>query len=273
MRHRNAPGLFAKSAHRRLRLADEFPAVPEEPHLSRVGWRRQHDVRSRKPGNSAYSAGNLFHCFPWLKPKARGQNVVWPSVAPTDAMQYVQASPIPNTYLPLSEYFCDFVLKAPSSNFIGFQLDEPLRKGREKLAWVTNVDKLADGAPVGINWTSSNINRPWFGGNSSIPDTDACNGNAWRKVIVDGLNQGLCWRLLTVWRRCRSDSLQRSRVGAHSSARCRDCAISPRASFWWSRHHANPCARLARPGGAAAVARLSHLLASTISRGTPKPLS
>ena len=136
----------------------------------------------------SYSAGNLF-LFPWLKPKARGQNVVWPSVAPTDSMQYVQASPIPNTYLPLSEYFCDFVLKAPSSNFIGFQLDEPLRKGREKLAWVTNVDKLADGAPVGINWTSSNINRPWFGGNSSIPDTDACNGNAWRKVIVDGLNQ------------------------------------------------------------------------------------
>jgi hypothetical protein len=81
------------------------------------------------------------------------------------------------------------VLKAPSSNFIGFQLEAPFRKGREKLPWVTNVEKLADGGPVGINWTSSNLNRPWFGGSSCIPNTDTCNGNAWRKVIVDGLNQ------------------------------------------------------------------------------------
>ena len=52
-----------------------------------------------------------------------------------------------------------------------------------------NVDKLADGGAIGINWTSSNLNRPGFGGSSCIPNTDACNGNAWRKVIVDGLNQ------------------------------------------------------------------------------------
>jgi hypothetical protein len=136
----------------------------------------------------SYSAGNLF-LFPWLKPKGRAQSVVWPSVAPTDASLFVQASPIPNTYLPLGEYFCNFVLNAPSSNFIGFELDAPYHQGREKLAWVTNVDKLADGAPVGVNWTSSNLNRPWFGGSSSIPNSDACNGSAWRKVIVDGLNQ------------------------------------------------------------------------------------
>lgn len=136
----------------------------------------------------SYSAGNLF-LFPWLKAKARGQSVVWPSVAPTDATQFVQASPIPNNYLPPDEYFCNFVLKAPWSNFIGFELDAPFGEGRTKLPWVTNVDKLADGGPVGINWTSSNLNRPWFGGNSCIPNTDACNGSAWRKVIVDGLNQ------------------------------------------------------------------------------------
>ena len=47
MRHRSAAGVFAKSAHRRLRLPDELPAIPEEPGFSRVGWRRQHDVRSR----------------------------------------------------------------------------------------------------------------------------------------------------------------------------------------------------------------------------------
>jgi hypothetical protein len=138
--------------------------------------------------HGSYGAGNLF-LFPWLKPKGRAQKVVWPSVAPTDSMQFIQASPIPNAYLPLDEYFCGFVLKAPWSNFIGFALDAPFEQGREKLAWVSNVDKLADGGPVGINWTSSNLNRPWFGGSSSIPSTDTCNGKAWRKVIVDGLNQ------------------------------------------------------------------------------------
>ena len=65
----------------------------------------------------------------------------------------------------------------------------PFKQGREKLAWVSNVDKLADGAPAGINWTSSNLNRTWFGGSSCIPGTDTCNGKAWRKIIVDGLNQ------------------------------------------------------------------------------------
>jgi len=135
----------------------------------------------------SYSAGNLF-LFPWLKPKGSAQGIVWPSVAPTDATQFVQASPIPNAFLPPDEFFCGLVLKAPASNFIGFELDAPFQS-RQKLAWVTNVEKLADGGAVGINWTSSNLNRPWFGGSSSIPNTDACNGNAWRKVIVDGLNQ------------------------------------------------------------------------------------
>lgn len=135
----------------------------------------------------SYSAGNLF-LFPWLKAKGQAQSIVWPSVAPTDATQFVQASPIPNAFVAPDEYFCGFVLKAPASNFIGFQLDAPFR-GREQLAWVTNVEKLADGGAVGINWTSSNLNRTWFAGSSSIPNTDTCNGNAWRKVIVDGLNQ------------------------------------------------------------------------------------
>ena len=139
-----------------------------------------------RSSQGAYSAGNLF-LFPWLKRKAG--STVWPSVMPIDATQFVQASPIPNKNLPPGDYFCRFVLKAPSSNFIGFELDAPFGQGRSKLAWVTNLDKLADGAPVGINWTSTNLNPVWFGGNSSVPNTGACNGSAWRKVIIDGLNQ------------------------------------------------------------------------------------
>ena len=139
-------------------------------------------------GQGSYSAGNLF-LFPWLKTKGRARKIVWPSVAPADATQFFQASPMPNNFLPVGDYFCQAVLKAPTSNFIGFELDEPFGLGRSRLPWVTNITKLADGKPLGINWTSSNLNRPWFGGNSCIPNSDTCNGNAWRKVIVDGLNQ------------------------------------------------------------------------------------
>jgi hypothetical protein len=56
-------------------------------------------------------------------------------------------------------------------------------------AWATKLAKLADGAPISIDWTSSNLNRAWFGGSSWIPEGEACNGAAWRKVIIDGLNQ------------------------------------------------------------------------------------
>jgi hypothetical protein len=142
----------------------------------------------------SYTAGNLF-LFPWLTAKGRTQKVAWPSVAPTDATQFIQASPIPNRNLPLDEYFVGFVLEAPQSNFIGFSLEAPFNQGREKLPWITNVNKLVDGGPVGINWASSNLNRSWFGGSGSIPNSDTCNGAAWRKVIVDGLNQaslGVC---------------------------------------------------------------------------------
>jgi hypothetical protein len=138
--------------------------------------------------NGSYSAGNLF-LFPWLNAKGRAQKIVWPSVVPTDSTQFIQASPIPNPFLPPDEYFCDRVLGAPSFNFIGFQVGAPFGKRRARLQWVTDVAKLADGGPVGINWTSSNLNRAWFGGSNSIPDGETCNGAAWRKVIVEGLHQ------------------------------------------------------------------------------------
>ena len=65
---------------------------------------------------------------------------------------------------------------------------------------------------------------------------------------------------------------QRSRLGAHSSARSRACAISPRVILPATASRMRTRASRAR-GGAAATARLSHLLASTISRGTPCPRS
>ena len=47
--------------------------------------------------------------------------------------------------------------------------------------------KLADGSAVGVDWTSPNLNNAWFGGSHWIPNTNACNGNAWREVIIAAL--------------------------------------------------------------------------------------
>jgi hypothetical protein len=145
-------------------------------------------------GLGSYQAGNLF-LFPWVKPRSAGQGRTWKASAPINATKVLQASPIPNAALPLDEYFCRLVLKAPWTSFIGFLVDQPYSKTDARLAWFGNVDKLADGKGVGIDWTSSNLNHPWFGGSRFIPGTDACNGRAWRQLIANGLNDastGLC---------------------------------------------------------------------------------
>lgn len=138
----------------------------------------------------SYPAGNLF-LFPWLKPKGRalGASKAWSSVAPASATQSVPFSPIPSASLPQDEYFCRIVLQAPWQYFVGFAVDQPFDKIQAKLAWFSNVAKLADGKGVGIEWSSANLNRPWFGGSGYIPGADECNGKAWRALIVDGLNQ------------------------------------------------------------------------------------
>jgi hypothetical protein len=103
--------------------------------------------------------------------------------------RFEHATPIPNETLPLDEYFARVVLDAPTTAFIGFQVDKPFPAVEASLPWLTNVTDLADGKAAGITWTSSNLNHPRFGGSNWIPDTDAWNGKAWRGVIVAGLQQ------------------------------------------------------------------------------------
>lgn len=137
----------------------------------------------------SYAAGSLM-LFPWLKLKGRALGPRdWGSAFPGKGNQLIAAAPIPNAALPLDEYFCRIVLNAPWSMFIGFSVDEPHHPSQASNAWFSNVRQLADGSSVGIDWTSSNLNQPWFGGSSWIPNSDTCQGNAWRKVIVDGINQ------------------------------------------------------------------------------------
>ena len=136
----------------------------------------------------SYPAGNLF-LFPWLKPKGQALRRPWPVALPANDTLFVDASPIPDATLPLDEYFCRFVLKAPWTSFIGFQIDAPFGAADARRDWFTNVDKLADGKGAGIDWTSANLNNPWFGGSHWIPNADTCSGKAWRQVIIDGLQQ------------------------------------------------------------------------------------
>jgi hypothetical protein len=108
---------------------------------------------------------------------------------PTNATSVRAAAPIPNANLPPDEYFCNAVLQAPANTFIGFAADAPFSALEAKLGLYTNLDKLADGGTLGIDWASSNLNNPWFGGSRAIPGDDTCNGLAWRNLIIDGLNQ------------------------------------------------------------------------------------
>ena len=143
-------------------------------------------VRGATRGSS-YTAGNLF-LFPWLKPAGQGMNVS--ASAPLTATQYVNTVPIPNWTLPLDEYFLTYVIKAPLNSFIGFRIDNPYSAFEAGLDWFTNVDQLADGqGGVGIDWTSCNLNGPWFGGSNFIPVDATCQGLAWRNLVVAGLQQ------------------------------------------------------------------------------------
>jgi hypothetical protein len=134
----------------------------------------------------SFQAGNLF-LFPWVKPKGQGKSFA--AVMPISATQMANATPIPNALLPLDEYYLRYIIQAPWMSFIGFLVDVPYTGNDSRRDWFSNVDKLVDGAGVGIDWTSPNLNDPWFGGSHWIPSGDACSGSAWRKVIVDGLQQ------------------------------------------------------------------------------------
>jgi hypothetical protein len=133
----------------------------------------------------SYAAANLF-LFPWLNQKglALGPSKVWPAVVPTSATGMKPASPIPG-YSAVEEHFCRYVIEAPASQFIGFVVQTPFDAGRARMVQFTNLDRLS----LGINWTSSNLNAPYFAGSRMIPATDQCNGKAWRELIMAGLTK------------------------------------------------------------------------------------
>jgi hypothetical protein len=158
-------------------------------YLGLAGVVSMSSVQSRY---GSFNAGNLF-LFPWLKPAGQDllkkSNVSWSTAVPASARLYTSADPIPGGTLPVDEYFCRVVLQAPWPSFIGFQVDVPFTAAQARLAWFTNVDSLADGESVGIDWTSPNLNEIWFDGSRWIPGAHDCSGAAWRQMIIDGLYQ------------------------------------------------------------------------------------
>ena len=88
---------------------------------------------------------------------------------PTSLTKMATARPIPNWRMPLDEYFVRYRLEAPWASFIGFRVDAPFNLQDSRRPWFTNVEKLTDGKGVGVAWTSSNLNAPWFGGSRYIP--------------------------------------------------------------------------------------------------------
>ena len=116
-------------------------------------------------------------------------------------------------------------------------------------AWGTNLGKLADGAPLAS--TDQLQSQPcWFGGNSSVRTPTPAG--AWRKVIIVLTSVSAPYE-----RPQRAQPRPRDLAAGHlvvTASRMRT-----RASLAF--------------GGAPAADSSSHLAASTISRGTPKPLS
>ena len=134
-----------------------------------------------------YAGGSLF-LYPWLKtPDGRPARIAQLSQYQAFLPGPIPANPLPNFGAPLDEQLCTYALQAPSQDFIGFAVDVPL-SSRGGLSWYSTVDSVA-GQTVGVDWSSSNLNGPWFGGSQAIPADDACGGDQWRKLIVAGLRQ------------------------------------------------------------------------------------
>jgi hypothetical protein len=140
-----------------------------------------------------YGAGSLF-LFPVLRPPHQQPAPAGGAAPPaiTGLIPQPAAAPVPQPAFPAghSEESLLALLEpkgAARSQFVGFLVDVPADDGRSGLSRFT-AGRLPDGKSVRIEWTVSNLNRPWFG-SPTIPHDGTCNGAAWRKVVVEGLKQ------------------------------------------------------------------------------------
>ena len=104
---------------------------------------------------------------------------------PDSTSPLVKTAPMTTLGLPPDEFFCHYVLQAHWQSFISCTLDMPIAGEIGAWPWHSNVD--IDGATIGVRWTSSNLNHPWFAGSRWIPEND--DVQIWRARIIDGVRR------------------------------------------------------------------------------------
>jgi hypothetical protein len=131
-----------------------------------------------------YDAGALF-LFPFKQDASRSE---FPAFLPgaRAAAPLIETAAMTPGGLPPDDYYCSFVLKAPREGFIAFSAGAPFESGAQKWPWHTNVDGIR-GRSIGIGWTSSNFNHPWFCGSHWIPDHGS--GSISRARIIERIRE------------------------------------------------------------------------------------
>jgi hypothetical protein len=131
----------------------------------------------------SYPASSLF-LFPFNRDATSARELAH-LPGPEAASPLIKTAAMTTHGLPPDEFFCHYVLKAPWQSFISCTLDAPVVRDIGTSPWHGNVE--IGGTTIGIRWTSSNLNHPWFAGSRWIPESD--DGQVWRARIIDGVRR------------------------------------------------------------------------------------
>jgi hypothetical protein len=131
----------------------------------------------------SYPSSSLF-LFPFNRDGASARELAH-LPGPDAVRPLIKAAAMTTLGLPPDEFFCHYVLNAPWQSFISCTLDAPVAREIGTWPWHNNVE--IGGTTIGIRWTSSNLNHPWFAGSRWIPESD--DGQVWRERIIDGVRR------------------------------------------------------------------------------------
>jgi len=131
----------------------------------------------------SYPASSLF-LFPFNRDATSARELAH-LPGPDAASPLIKTAAMTTLGLPPDEFFCHYVLKAPWQSFISCALEAPVAREIGTAPWHSNVE--IGGATIGVRWTSSNLNHPWFAGSRWIPESD--DGQIWRSRIIDGVRR------------------------------------------------------------------------------------
>jgi hypothetical protein len=167
----------------RINLANALNFRLFAQNTSTLGLTAVMAMRPVDGGLGSYPSSSLF-LFPFSRDAASARELAH-LPGPDAASPLIQTAPMTTLGLPPDEVFCHYVLKAPWQKFISCTLDAPIAREIGTSPWHSNVE--IGGMAIGIRWTSSNLNHPWFAGSRWIPESD--DGQVWRARIIDGVRR------------------------------------------------------------------------------------